>query len=474
MCGPMFRLFFLYWRYTALFLGTLLRTMIERLEATNFRAFDHFRMDLAKITVVLGPNNSGKSSLLAFPRILAQTIDTRDPELPLLLNGSLGDFGTYKDLIHGNSLSDKLNLSITVRDMVQPGSNVVGSASRLTVEYGFLSKKREIILRSAELRQNDKLVLATARSRETGRQTLRSVSGKRIPAEASASASSSVRMLNFIPSIGLPFEPKEGASKVVRDVAEIMRTSRSSTAQCRAHLHRALDSIDFLSAARLPPERTYLFTGERRNRIGAHGENTASLLSVGGKRGRGGGGARILENVNQWLRSAGMARGLSICSLSDRHYEIRVGHSKTNEIENLADVGYGHSQVLPVLVGGYACQPGGVFIVEEPEIHLHPAAQASLGDFFLGLYKQNIQSLIETHSEYLILRLQQHVANGTLPASDIAIYYVDASKQKKSLKRFRLDNLGSIVHPWPNGFFPQRMEEALRLSRAREQRRSMQ
>ena len=69
-----------------------------------------------------------------------------------------------------------------------------------------------------------------------------------------------------------------------------------------------------------------------------------------------------------------MASALEAHALSERQYDIKFQHPVTREVENLADVGFGVSQVLPVLVAGYNMQSGSVFMVEQPEFHLHPRA----------------------------------------------------------------------------------------------------
>ncbi len=167
------------------------------------------------------------------------------------------------------------------------------------------------------------------------------------------------------------------------------------------------------------------------------------------------------------MKQAGIASDLRVEPLSDRHYEIRVQHPVTEEYQNLADVGYGNSQILPVLVGGFNLRPGATYLVEEPEIHLHPRAQAELGDFFLDLYRRGVQSVVETHSEHLILRLQQHVASQSIPPDKIGFYYVYAQGKKKGVAPLKLDSLGRFTEPWPEGFFPERLEEAKKLSKLR-------
>jgi predicted ATPase len=88
--------------------------------------------------------------------------------------------------------------------------------------------------------------------------------------------------------------------------------------------------------------------------------------------------------------------------------EIRGRGKRTTE--NVADVGYGISQVLPVIVQGLLVPRGGVYMVQQPELHLHPDAQAAMADYFIHLVEQGVRVVVETHSENLLLRVRRRLA----------------------------------------------------------------
>jgi predicted ATPase len=112
-----------------------------------------------------------------------------------------------------------------------------------------------------------------------------------------------------------------------------------------------------------------------------------------------------------------------------------------------------------------------MYLVEQPELHLHPRAQSFLGDFFVDLRKNGVQSIIETHSEHLILRLLQHVASGKLSADDVSIYYIYPRGRRKVVKRIRIDERASFINKWPQGFFPETLAEARSLAALRAKHR---
>jgi len=134
------------------------------------------------------------------------------------------------------------------------------------------------------------------------------------------------------------------------------------------------------------------------------------------------------------------------------------------------DVGIGVSQVLPVLAHAYAARDRWIAI-EQPEIHLHPALQAELGDVFLAsaLGEQRNRFLLETHSEHLILRILRRIretADGELPEGaqpvtpdQVAVLYVQPTKEGAEVVHIPITEDGDFAHSWPEGFFPERARE---------------
>jgi len=133
------------------------------------------------------------------------------------------------------------------------------------------------------------------------------------------------------------------------------------------------------------------------------------------------------------------------------------------------DVGIGVSQVLPVLVSAYAFR-GQLVAIEQPEIHLHPALQAELGDVFLvSALEQHNTFLLETHSEHLILRILRRIretTDGELPEGmtavrpeHVAVLYVQPGPDGAEIIHIPVTEEGEFERPWPEGFFPERARE---------------
>lgn len=447
--------------------------MLTRLRLHNFKAFENLSLDLRSITLILGPNNSGKSSIISPLRLLIQTMESYDLEVPLLLDGIMGDFGTYKDIVYGNHRARPFSISLdfgleNIR-IPRMDSDRYPSLSDIQLDliFKYRTKRRELILKELRLTQDNQSLVRLDYSPDSERLLLTSLGTKIIPPAAKSSISRSLQLNHFLPFISFIAltDRRRNAEAAIseEDVSQIRRILPSVTNRIR----HAFRNMEYIGAMRVPPSRTYLFTGEKRRRIGATGENAASLIVMDAAR-SGRQKKRLKELTGDWLKRAGIAGSLDVVPLSERHYELRISHPVTKEKQNISDVGYGNSQVIPVLVGGYNLEPGAIYLVEEPEIHLHPKAQAELGTFFFELYKRNVQSIVETHSEYLILRLQQFVADKKISPNDIVFYYVNPSEDgSKAVSKLELDETGKFINDWPHGFFPERLEEAKRLSQIR-------
>jgi len=322
----------------------------------------------------------------------------------------------------------------------------------IETNFQYRSQRREIIQQSFEAYDESEQVLRTRYSADREKQVYEQLIG--IP--SNEVAKHSAKFFHFLPRL---FELRMAVS----------RTSPLPTLQRLDNLitliSRKLSRLQYLGPFRDAPLRAYPFSGERPSILNTTGKGATDVLVADYfRRGR---RKRALSNsVQAWLSRSQIASELHIHAIGDRQYDIRLKHPVTGEIENLADVGYGISQVLPVLVAGYNLTQGSIFMVEQPELHLHPSAQSELGDFFVELFEAGVQSIIETHSEHLILRLQRHVASGRLDARDVAVNFVHSGETRKQVTLLPLDDNGIFTEKWPQGFFEERLEEAMSLARA--------
>jgi len=141
-------------------------------------------------------------------------------------------------------------------------------------------------------------------------------------------------------------------------------------------------------------------------------------------------------------------------------YAVRLIDERTGTPVNIRDVGFGVSQLIPVIVQSEIAR-NRTLIIEQPELHLHPRLQSHLGTLFRDGIRppHNNQYIIETHSQHVILRLQRHVREGDLTPSDISVIYVERDGTGSNCQYLPLDVDGEFTVEWPHGFFEETYRE---------------
>ena len=176
---------------------------------------------------------------------------------------------------------------------------------------------------------------------------------------------------------------------------------------------------------------------------------------------------QLLKKTNRSMKN--LALGYSIRQSEDSEHEIQL-YDETHKIcLHPLDVGFGISQVIPVVVG-VLDDTSQIFAVEQPELHLHPAAQVALGDVFIdGIKNSNRTMLIETHSEHLLLRImrrmretfEDRIEENRFPVTpdDIAVLFVEWHDSQTIIREMPVNERGELVKAWPGGFFEEDIEE---------------
>ena len=177
----------------------------------------------------------------------------------------------------------------------------------------------------------------------------------------------------------------------------------------------------------------------------------------------------MLAGVSHWLQKMGVAERIEVRQVGrSNHYELLV--HKDGVAANVRDVGVGVAQVLPVLTVAYFVPPGSTILLEEPEIHLHPLAQAVLADMFVEVSRQRgVQFIVETHSEHLFRHMQTLVAQGVTDARHCQMHFVERNGADAVLRPLDMDEFGAVRN-WPAQFFGDAVGEARAQALARAQR----
>jgi predicted ATPase len=210
-----------------------------------------------------------------------------------------------------------------------------------------------------------------------------------------------------------------------------------------------------LPALRGNPQRNYPVTAIGRNFPGTFDTYVASVLAKWEREVN----REILEAVCEDLQRLGLTRKVSAESLNDAEVEISVSRvlnpdsNGPRDLVSIADVGFGVSQVLPVVVALHVAEKGQPVYIEQPEIHLHPRAQVALAAVLANAAKRGVQVIIETHSRTLLLALQTLVAKGELPTDLIKLHWFtrDATNGVTTIGSADLDDAGAFGD-WPEDF----------------------
>ncbi|MBN4051447.1 DUF3696 domain-containing protein [bacterium AH-315-M05] len=441
--------------------------MISSIRIENFKCFeDTGDIELAPITIFVGENNSGKSAILSGIHLLGLTQQSEDPGISLRLVHGGYDYGTFKDLVYNHKEKNiiKFTFNLIVKIPNLRGNRARTSNSSISYSYAYLPKRKEIYIKEFCWFDN-------------GLEKVRITQNKYSKSNKvlfTAYQEDTQLISKIIIRSGIIFKPKqiayplynilqrkvgeEKASNILNDLWYYNTLMESFTDYLKNihHIGPLRDSLD----------RTYTYTGEMARKIGIKGEQALQIYSTLRKRGKKKDKEQI-DFINKALYKLGFIRDLNVKNLSTRHYEFWAMHKQSLLSANLKDTGFGASQVFPILISLFTSKPGSVLIYEQPEIHLHPAAQAELGSIFSKASSKDKKIVIETHSENLILRLQTEVAKGKLKPEDVIIYYVQAKKSKHDVIKISLNKKGEFDKKWPKGFFDENYLESMKLFQAR-------
>lgn len=456
-----------------------------RVRWQNYRGYeDTGWLDFDSLTLLVGANNAGKTSLYSPILLLKQTLEHARPETALLSQGPLYDAGRFKDFVRDHDLSNLVTLSLDL-----------GNEANIEVGAG-VAKPRIIELRFRAADEDGHRVeleryrLLDSRGRSLLRRQLRDdgsygLDGPLLPSEK---------------KIGRPPGPVSKMRESLRmeapehflfsGVAGLNRVSDLSVAR-REHRERVdawlnaglrlfrvqhvvneavrqlLASVSYVSPLRALPQRVYRVSPEPPRSVGTTGEFAPELLFRDHTEGDG----KVLAGVNAFLAGCGYG-GISFKSDPENSaFELLVGGTHGSPPANLVDSGMGLSQLLPLVTQSFVSPAQSLALVQQPEIHLNPALQVRLMEHFVSRSERGQEFLIETHSEHLLLRLRLLVARGSVDSSTLRLLYADKAERRSTVREIHIGEAGDIAKDeWPDGFFAEQLEDSLLMAREQARR----
>jgi energy-coupling factor transporter ATP-binding protein EcfA2 len=201
-------------------------------------------------------------------------------------------------------------------------------------------------------------------------------------------------------------------------------------------------------------------------KVGIKGENVYSILIEDALTTP----QKGLKRVSDFYKDNFEGWGIRVNQDNAPPYQIEL--IKNDLKINLKDVGLGMIHALPLVVRAFlAAKEDTLIVIEEPELHLHPAAHGNLAELFSKRLNDKRRYLIETHSQNFVLRLRALVAEGKLKKEDLAIYYVDfdEDENESNLELIEVDDLGEVEY-WPENIFNESLHESIRIRKAQKAR----
>jgi predicted ATPase len=443
--------------------------MLTELSIKNFKAWkDTGKVRLAPITVFFGSNSAGKTSLLQFLLMLRQTAESPDRHR-VLHPGDRNtpvELGTFRDLVFEHNLSNEIEFSLAwglpkpmfVTDPLAI-ETIMSSRIRFTANITSDSKGAQQRVRSFQY------LLANGATSLT-------VDMKPIESSGSSKYELSASNYKLVRNQGRPWKlPPPIRFYGFPDEVGAYYQNAGFTSDLALELEKQLKRLQYLGPLRVYPERSYIWSGEVPEHVGWRGERAVEAMLAAASRHIGPGYKKKTQPfqamVARWLHDLGLLQSFDVHPIAQhrKEYEVMVRAGGAKEGVNLPDVGFGVSQVLPVVVQCFYANPHTTVILEQPEIHLHPSVQTALADLFIETIQsreegadRSIQLIIESHSEHFLRRLQRRVAEQVLKPEDVALYFCTAGDQGAVLSPLDVDLYGEI-HNWPPDFFGDEMGE---------------
>jgi len=439
--------------------------MIKHLRIRNFKGWkDTGLIKMAPLTVFFGANSSGKSSIGHLLLLLKQTVDNPDRKTIVFPgnNTSPVQLGSLMDVIYHHDDKNKIEFEY-IWDLANPLH--IKDAKSTKEYYGSTA------MFSASIGLRDRLTSEVEYLRydlvsDDGEKL--SVSMKKIQGKSSYSIKAEnyelVRNTGRVWEIGAPVRFYGFPETVVAYYQNADFVQSLNLQQ-----EKLFGSIYYLGPLRIKPQRLYTWSGSEPDSVGFSGENTIySILAAQNRMLNMGVNKRkkiFSEIIAEKLLEMDLIDDFTLSPIAEdrQAYEVKVRAKGSIDMVDLPDVGFGISQVLPVLVQLFYAPSNSIIIMEQPEIHLHPKAQALLADVMIDAIKarengkdRKIQLIVETHSEHFLRRLQRRIAEDVISSDQVAPYFANTAVNPTSLDVLQIDMFGNITN-WPKDFFGDEM-----------------
>lgn len=462
--------------------------MFTRLRIQNFKSWaDTGEISLAPLTGLFGVNSSGKTAILQLLLLLKQTVESTDITRPLHLGsthspGPYVNLGTMAHVLHKHQIPGTLTVDFSWTlldplDIVYPEEgpdSTLFDIQKLDFHMSIIgdgSRDPRVEQIYYQFPVGERFFRCGMRKKESELSALRG----EIPVYEGQGSWPSDEYILIVDS-----DIKQMSEPIVETTwpkpLKFYYFSNHPTENFYSWwrlvqaFEKQLRHVYYLGPLREPLQKAYS-AGTEAADIGQRGEYALPILLAPQNE-------PVKEKVTEWLRELALLDSFIVRPFVDDDQllsnEVWVHHTSDAAPVLLADVGFGVSQILPVLTLCAYVPEGSTLILEQPEIHLHPKAQAGLADVFIDVIKtRNVQIILESHSEHLLRRLQRRIAEEAIQPEQAALYFINKPGGHSEICRLELTPFGSIKN-WPPDFFGDKLEDLMARTDAAMQRQMEQ
>jgi len=469
---------------------------VQAFRIQNFMCFeDSGWVELRPLTLFYGRNSAGKSAFLRSLLLLRQSLSSQPDQSPLIFvsdDGSNGlDFGSYRALVrdhdvgHAISFCFECNLSPDVEGDAREafsGLGIDGTTVQVRLSYRLHHEQvrlQEVALydgASSKYNEEGLIIKATAPPDASTDQAWRFeadffAGGSVWPATAL------VVEEGFFPQLRVL---KEGGASVV---GEQFGHIQQLLCHCKRSILAFFETIEYIGPRRPDPQRFYHLPhlAKESNGHSANGQHLVSALLSQQEESQ-----KTLSSINQWLDEFGFQMRLQIKSGASEptSYQLLFTDplSRTSPAfqANITEIGFGISQLLPVVIETLLAPQNSTLVLEQPELHLAATVQSQLADLLIyAAVHKNVRLLVETHSENLLIRVRRRVAESSaeyvlpdeecyLPHQALRVHFVNKEEGKSEVRRIDIGPMGGMLYKPPayRGFFSSDLHDTVSLTKA--------
>ena len=409
--------------------------LIKSLSLKDFKCFEQVNIDFGKITLLTGANSSGKSSLIY---ALLGIMQSKYFPQYFALNGELINMGGFDEVLRKKAFQKQFSVEINL--------NVNGNDDKIYTEWieekGSQQPKLVYYKSGTGIVQyhfdnttsvNVHLYSSFFEYDEDWRKKI-----LKLNPEINIIIADGINAENGFTITGILSQPIESfLNEIEYFISQFMR-----------EMEYAGDILfNYIGSFRLPPERTY-YRKPNASKVGVNGEGYIDQIIKWEEYDK-----ETYDELIRIVTEIGLFKTIQANKMQGGRFELNVQVNENSELASLTDVGFGISQFLPIIVADLQMEDGSCLAISQPEIHLHPKIQATLGDYFCKqVNNTDKQYIVETHSEYLINRMRLLIVKGELKPEDVKLYYMENDGIKTTTYAIELTTNGQIKNA-PQGFF---------------------